>query len=51
MNDPREKQFLESLETYEPTGEELEQMRLDLEAQDYHNSALTPAQRNTLHRN
>jgi len=49
--DPREKAFLESLEAYDPTPEELEQMRLDLEAQDYHNSALTPAQRNTLHRN
>ena len=48
--DPREKAFLESLEAYEPTGEELEQMRLDLEAQDYYNSALTPAQRNSLHR-
>ena len=49
--DPREKQFLESLEAYEPTGEELEQMRLDLESQDYYESALTPAQRNTLHKN
>ena len=49
--DPREKQFLESLEAYEPTGEELEQMKLDLESQDYYESALTPAQRNTLHRN
>jgi len=48
--DPREKQFLESLEAYEPTGEELEQMRLDLESQDYYDSASTPAQRNTLHR-
>ena len=48
--DPREKQFLESLEAYEPTGEELEQMRLDLEPQDYFNSALTPAQRNCLHK-
>ena len=49
--DPREKQFLESLEAYEPTGEELEQMKLDLESQDYYESALTPAQRNTLHKN
>jgi len=48
--DPREKQFLESLEAYDPTPEELEQMRIDIEAQDYHNSALTPAQRNTLHK-
>ena len=48
--DPREKQFLESLEAYEPTPEELEQMRIDIEARDYHNSALTPAQRNTLHK-
>ena len=48
--DPREKQFLESLEAYDPTPEELEQMRLDIEAQGYHNSALTPSQRNTLHR-
>lgn len=47
--DPREKEFLESLEAYEPTAEELEQMRLDLEAEDYYNSALTPAQRNQLH--
>ena len=49
--DPREKAFLESLEAYDPTPKELEQMRLDLEAQDYYDSALTPAQRNTLHRN
>ena len=49
--DPTEQRFLESLEAYEPTGEELEQMRLDLESQDYYDSALTPAQRNTLHRN
>lgn len=49
--DPREKQFLESLEAYEPTGEDLEQMKLNLESQDYYDSALTPAQRNTLHRN
>ena len=49
--DPREKQFLESLEAYEPTGKELEQMRLDLESQDYYETAPTPAQRNTLHRN
>ena len=48
--DPREKAFLESLEAYEPTPEELEQMRLDLESQDYYDSALTQAQRNTLHR-
>ena len=49
--DPREKAFLESLEAYEPTPEELEQMRLDLESQDYYETALTPGQRNTLHRN
>ena len=49
--DPKEKPFLKSLEAYEPTGEELEQMRLDLESQDYYDSALTPSQRNTLHRN
>ena len=48
--DPREKQFLESLEAYDPTPEELEQMRLDLESQDYYDSALTPRQRNTLHK-
>ena len=48
--DPREKALLESQENYEPTGEELEQMRLDLEAQDYYNAALTPAQRNSLHK-
>ena len=49
--DPTEKEFLESLEAYEPTGEELEQLKLDLESQDYYESALTPAQRNTLHKN
>ena len=49
--DPREKQFLESLEAYAPTGEELEQMKLDLESQDYYESPHTPAQRNTLHKN
>ena len=48
--DPRETGFVESLEAYEPTGKELEQMRLDLEAQDYYNCALTPAQRNSLHK-
>ena len=49
--DPREKAFLECLEAYDPTPEELEQMRLDLEPQDYYETAPTPAQRNTLHRN
>ena len=48
--DPREKQFLESLEAYDPTPEELEQMRLDLEPQDYYETAPTPAQRNSLHK-
>ena len=51
MNEPTEQRFLESLEAYAPTGEELEQMKLDLESQDYYESALTPSQRNTLHRN
>ena len=49
--DPREKAFMECLEAYDPTPEELEQMRLDLESQDYYATASTPAQRNTLHRN
>ena len=49
--DPREKAFLECLEAYDPTPEELEQMRLDLESQDYYETAPTPAHRNTLHRN
>ena len=49
--DPTEQKFLEGLEAYEPTPEELEQMRLDLESQHYYDSAFTPAQRNTLHRN
>ena len=49
--DPREKAFMECLEAYDPTPEELEQMRLDLESQDYYETAPPPAQRNTLHRN
>ena len=48
--DPTEQKFLEGLEAYEPTPEELEQLRLDLESQDYFDSALTRAHRNSLHR-